>query len=101
MTLHWREDEGLYESDTIGVPVGEHNCQLAVGGDVVPTEMFEVNEDSDVIFIIIEEGTIFRSLVNIWIKSNLPTYLLTYLHTYRHKHILYLYSKPGVRNKIG
>ena len=56
MLLHWKEDEGLYESDTTGVPVGEHICQLAVGGDVVPTEPFEVNEDSDVIFIIIGEG---------------------------------------------
>ena len=57
MTLYWKEDEGLYESDTVGVPVGEHICQLAVGGDVVPTETFEVNEESDVIFIIIGEGT--------------------------------------------
>lgn len=56
MLLHWKEDEGLYESDTISVPVGEHICQLAVGGDVVPTEPFEVNEDSDVIFVIVGEG---------------------------------------------
>ncbi|XP_078375566.1 uncharacterized protein LOC144658931 isoform X2 [Oculina patagonica] len=54
--LHWKEDEGLYESDAVGVPVGPHICQLAVGGDVVPTEEFEVNEDSDVIFIILQEA---------------------------------------------
>lgn len=48
----------MYESDTTGVPVGQHICQLAVGGDVIPTEAFEVNEESDVIFVIIEEGTI-------------------------------------------
>lgn len=29
-----------------------------MGGDVIPTETFEVNEESDVIFVIIEEGTI-------------------------------------------
>lgn len=57
VTLHRKESEGLYESDTVGVPVGEHVCQLAVGGDVVPTEPFEINEESDVIFIIIGEGT--------------------------------------------
>ena len=57
MTLHWKEAEGLYESDNVGVPFGEHVCQLAVGGDVVPTEPFEINEESDVIFIIIGEGT--------------------------------------------
>ena len=56
MKLYWKEDEGLYESDSVGVPVGTHICQLAVGGDVIPTEEFEVNEDSDVIFIILQEG---------------------------------------------
>lgn len=56
--LHWKEDEGLYESDTVGVPVGPHICQLAIGGDVVPTEEFEINEESDVIFIILQEGNI-------------------------------------------
>ena len=55
--LHWKEDEGLYESGTVGVPVGPHTCQLAIGGDVIPTEEFEVNEESDVIFIILQEGT--------------------------------------------
>lgn len=28
-----------------------------MGGDVISTEEFEVNEDSDVIFIILQEGT--------------------------------------------
>ena len=60
--LHWKEDEGLYESGTVGVPVGPHTCQLAIGGDVVPTEEFEVNKDSDVIFIILQEGTKILSL---------------------------------------
>lgn len=54
--LHWKEDEGLYESGTVGVPVGPHTCQLAIGGDVIPTEEFEVNEESDVIFIILQEA---------------------------------------------
>lgn len=31
-----------------------------MGGDVISTETFEVNEESDVIFVIIEEGTDFR-----------------------------------------
>ena len=58
MTLHRKIEEGLYESDTVGVPVGQHMCQLAIGGDVVPTEPFEVNEESDVIFVILQEGTV-------------------------------------------
>ena len=60
MKLHWKEDEGLYESDTVGVPIGPHICQLAIGGDVVPTEEFEINEESDVIFIILQEGNILK-----------------------------------------
>lgn len=58
MTLQRKFGEGLYESETIGVPVGEHTCQLALGGDVVSTEPFTVNEDSDVIFVILKEGKI-------------------------------------------
>ena len=63
ISLYWKLDEGLYESGPVGVPLGEHVCQLAVGhdGDVVTTEPFVVNEDSDVIFIILKEG--MRNLV--------------------------------------
>ena len=63
ISLYWKLDEGLYESGPVGVPLGEHLCQLAVGrdGDVVTTEPFVVNEDSDVIFIILKEG--MRNLV--------------------------------------
>lgn len=58
ISLYWKLDEGLYESGPVGVPLGEHVCQLAVGhdGDVVTTEPFVVNEDSDVIFIILKEA---------------------------------------------
>lgn len=63
ISLYWKLGEGLYESDPVGVPLGEHLCQLAVGhdGDVVTTEPFVVNEDSDIIFIILKEG--MRNLV--------------------------------------
>ena len=59
MTLRGKFGEGYYESETVGVPVGEHICQLAIGGDVISTEPFEVNADSDVIFVIPQEGNAF------------------------------------------
>lgn len=55
VTLRGKFGEGYYESETVGVPVGEHICQLAIGGDVISTEPFEVNADSDVIFVIPQE----------------------------------------------
>ncbi|XP_031569432.1 uncharacterized protein LOC116303943 [Actinia tenebrosa] len=50
--LHWSDKEGLYESAMTEVPVGMHSCQLAVGGDVMPIDAFDVAEHSDTIYII-------------------------------------------------
>lgn len=34
------------------VPMGKHSCQLAVGGEVVPVQDFNIEEDTDVMYII-------------------------------------------------
>ena len=56
VTLRWNESEGLFESEPVTAPLGLHSCQLAVSGDVLPTEDFIVSSGSDVIYIIHTQG---------------------------------------------
>ena len=59
MTLRWSEVEGLFESEEADVPFGQHVCQLAVSGDVLPTEDFVVGEETETIHIILTQGEEF------------------------------------------
>ena len=67
IALHWSDSESLYESALTKVPVGKYKCQLAVGGDIIPIDEFDITENSDTVYVIPaeeeeeEEGLLFFS----------------------------------------